>query len=113
MKKILLAACLLAATTAQAQRTTKKPVIKIKIDYILKYDDGTGEVWAVHKPPYNKLRKYWYMAYFLDRPIPDSLELGKVLYLHPAESMPDSCSCVQFNRWIKKDMRVNKAKRQQ
>lgn len=96
MKKILLAALVLIALTAKGQK--KENTIRVKVDYVLRYEDGTGEVWAKLQSKYNKSLLIYYAAFYHDRKIPDSLVRGKVITLRPEPLVKDTCDCIEFKR---------------
>ncbi len=89
--KLLILSLVLASCgyTRYAPPTDKK----VTVEYILKYEDGSGEVWAVWKSKTRATAKLYYMATF-DQ-IPDSLIKGKTFVLKYGTA-PDSCKCTTF-----------------
>lgn len=89
---LLLPFLLSCGYTRYAPPTTKE----VTVDYVLRYDDGTGEVWAVWKSRYRATAKVYYLATWKGRPIPDSLKPGKKITLKFNNSGTDTCGCVWF-----------------
>lgn len=95
MKLLIIILCGLLASCGYT-RYAPPPEIKVKVQYILRNDDGSGEVWAVRQSRYRNTLRLYYMAEFFGR-IPDSIVNGKVLYLRYKDCGGiDSCECIQF-----------------
>ena len=95
MKKLLTILTIQSLLSCGYTRYAPEAQRKVTVQYILRNDDGSGEVWAKYQSPYKSTLRLYYMALF--RVVPDSLKPGKVLYLRRNDvGGIDSCQCVQF-----------------
>ncbi len=85
-------------THAKAQKKSDKETkpFVVTVDYVLRNDDGSGEIWAKTKV---QSRSIYYQA-ITTKPIPDSIKQGKKLTLISIpENNKDTCGIV-FN-WVR------------
>lgn len=87
----LLLALIIFSLPSNAQK--KKDEMVLTVDYVLKNEDGTGEVWAKYHSRYNNTARIYYVGIF-SKPIPDTLIPGKKIILSPKpKDYTDTCQC--------------------
>jgi len=95
MKLLTILAALIISLSLNAQRPAK-----MIVDYVLKNEDGSGEVIVKRKLAYNTTGYSYYSCKF--EVLPDSLKVGKVIYMMPGK---DSCNVFKQIRFRNKNVK--------